>query len=112
MLKSLVPDFIKYFLWFVFKSPQRKIGWFTLKLEVYAYLKVFYASIFGFKPLIKISICVGIYNRSEIFLKYFVSSLSRCKHQDLIELSVFDMGSDDIKDLKKEIELIDFHYLY
>lgn len=104
-LKSLLPSFVKYPLWFVFKSPQRKLGWYTLWLDIGAYLKVYIINqLFKKKSLEPISICVGIFNRSDVFLNHFIKSLVFCKHPHLIELSVFDFGSTDINDLKTEIE--------
>ncbi len=105
ILKTLLPAFIKYPLWFIFKSPQRKLGWYTLWLDMMTYLNVYFIN-----PLSKkkspepISICVGIYNRSEVFINHFIKSLAQCKNQHLIELSVIDFGSTDIDNLRTEIE--------
>lgn len=46
-----------------------------------------------------ISICVGIRNRSEQFLNCLVKSLSSCKKNDFLELSIVDCHSDDVAGL-------------
>lgn len=50
-----------------------------------------------------ISICTGIYNRSDNYLNQLLPSINKAKHAHLIELSVFDCGSSDIPDLEKAI---------
>ncbi|MDD5650285.1 MAG: glycosyltransferase [Candidatus Nanoarchaeia archaeon] len=51
----------------------------------------------------KISICVGLKDRTNYLIKYLINSMNKCKSNDMLELSVFDCGSDDIEDLKSTI---------
>jgi hypothetical protein len=67
-IKSLIPKWWKYPLWWIFKSPQREFGWSTLIQDLSALAAFCFYSLFRFKKLKQISICVGIYNRSEIFM--------------------------------------------
>lgn len=106
MLKALLPNNIKFPFWWLFKSPQRKFGWQSLYNDIRGIgIYLFRKYLVSVQPK-ELSICVGIYNRSDIFLKHFVSSLSQCEHLDLIELSVFDCGSNDIENLEREIKKI------
>jgi len=59
--------------------------------------------IFPKRNLQPISICTGIYNRSDNYLNQFLPSINKAKHAHLVELSVFDCGSTDIPDLEKAI---------
>jgi hypothetical protein len=105
-MKNWVPQFIKFPLWWIFKSPQRSVGWFSLKNDLLGlgiYLK---NSAFPPRNLGSLSICVGLFNRSEQFLSHFIPSLVLCEHQELIELSVFDCGSNDIPDLERRIKAV------
>lgn len=103
-IKSIIPNFIKYPLWWIGKSPQRKFGMFTLWNDLSALFYCSFYSVFKIKKLHKISICVGIYNRSDLFLTHFIESLNTIKYPELIELSVFDCGSDDVSNLETEIK--------
>lgn len=105
-MKSRLPNSIKFPLWWIFKSPQRSFGWLTLWQDLAGLFRVFYRKNFVSASLKPISICVGIYNRSDLFLAHFVPSLSQCAHQNLIELSVFDCGSTDMPNLKARIQEI------
>jgi glycosyltransferase involved in cell wall biosynthesis len=103
-MKSQLPNFIKFPVWWLLRSPQRKLGFVTLKRDL---LGLIYWLIeqtpFGAKPQ-PISICVGLYNRSQIFLDHFIPSLSRCQNQHLIELSIYDCGSSDEPLLLQKIQ--------
>ncbi len=100
--KSKLPQWIKYPLWWVFKAPQRKYGFYTVISDLLALVR----TVNPFKPeLTTISICVGLYNRSETFLQYFLPSIAQCENAQLIELSVFDCGSEDAVQLEQEIRL-------
>ncbi len=104
MIKQLLPKSLKQFLWFVFKSPQRRwheLGYSTLLTDFKAWWTVTFSS----KKLQPITICIGIKNRSHNLLNYVITSLNECEHKDLIALSIFDCGSDDVLDLKSEIQL-------
>ena len=102
-VKSVIPNTFKYPLWWLFKSPQRKFGWQTLWNDLIALFYFCFYSFFKVNKLQQISICVGIYNRSDLFLNRFIDSLNNAKHFDLIELSVFDCGSDDRENLEQDI---------
>ncbi len=103
-MKQFIPQFIKFPLWFLFKSPQRKFAWFTLWLDILSLISFAFYSVFKIKKLKPISICVGLSNRSPIFLNAFLSSLNNVKNKHLIELSVFDCNSTDVEDLETEIK--------
>src|SRR5687768_9315680 len=98
MVKEIIPVWIKLLPWYVFKSPQRELGlaktWLT-ELEGITY--------FTFKKLLNprkqklqpLSICTGIKNRTQNYLDFVLPSILKMHHQHLIELSIFDCGSDD-----------------
>ena len=98
-MKSLFPGWLKWLPWFLFKSPQRKAGilysWFT---ELRGTL-----SRRGNASNRCISICTGIKNRTDNYLHFVLDSVLKMDHQELIELSIFDCGSEDVEKLKKEI---------
>lgn len=52
----------------------------------------------------EISICVGIKNKSFELFEYLISSMKECIDKDRLSLSIFDCGSNDINNLKIEIE--------
>ncbi len=101
-LKSIFPQGVKYPLWWLFKAPQRSYGFYTVITDLYALVRT--VSPLKTEP-VAISICVGLYNRSETFLQYFLPSIAQCENAHLIELSVFDCGSLDAAQLEKEIRL-------
>jgi glycosyltransferase involved in cell wall biosynthesis len=99
-IKKLLPEGLKSFLWFVVKSPQRSfVGYGTLFTDFRAWFKLK----FGSAQLEKITVCTGLKNRSDNYLKHLLNSLNKCDNKELISLSVFDCGSDDIENLEKEI---------
>ena len=51
-----------------------------------------------------ITICVGIKNRSKALVDYLIESMNRCIDKNRLSLSIFDCCSNDVLDLKKEIE--------
>lgn len=55
------------------------------------------------RKLQPISICTGIYNRSDNYLNQLLASLEHASNRELIELSVFDCCSTDVSDLETEI---------
>ncbi len=102
--KKWIPQFIKFPLWYIFKAPQRKLNPASLLLDFLGIVLFPLAYIASFLiPLKPISICVGIYNRSDLFLKHFIASLAHAKNAHLIELSVADCGSTDVNALDVEI---------
>ena len=98
--KKYIPQLIKFPLWFLFKAPQRKLGSYTLWLDLKGIIIYFFQTLNPKRDLAPISICVGTKNRSKIFIRNFVRSLNNCKHAHLIELSVFDCNSNDVPDLE------------
>jgi glycosyltransferase involved in cell wall biosynthesis len=104
--KKLIPVWLKKIPWFIFKSPQRKLGFKTLWIEFKGLLSLTFYRLFVliFSPKLKpISICTGLKNRSSNYLDIFLESVSKLEHKKLIELSVFDCASDDIFNLETEI---------
>lgn len=100
MIKRLLPKNVKQFLWFIFKSPQRKWhGYSTLLTDLKGYLYV----LFKPKQYERITVCVGVKNRSYNLLNYVVESLNQAENKALINLSVYDCGSNDVDDLEAEI---------
>ncbi len=99
---------LKRWLWFVFRSPQRKLlGWKTLITDLKGLSGLVLNVIFGkFRKKENIVICTGLYNRSEHFINIFLPSLNRCKHPERIALSVSDCGSSDVSDLETQIRNI------
>jgi glycosyltransferase involved in cell wall biosynthesis len=102
-IKAFIPNSWKYPLWWLFRSPQRKFGWKTLWKDIYALTAFCFYRFFRFKKLKPVTICTGIYNRTDTYLKGFINSINKAQHKDLIELSVFDCGSIDVVDLEREI---------
>ena len=106
-LKSLIPVKIKYIPWYIFKSPQRKDGFTkSILLEITGGLFYIFHIIFSnyrnnLKP---VSICTGIKNRTFNYLEYVLGSVMKMDHQELIELSINDCGSDDFEILKSHLE--------
>lgn len=100
---------IRYVPWFIFKSPQRRFGYFiTYKADVagiFSLISKYLSSSFfnKKKQLQPISICTGLKNRSENYLNYVLASVLQMEHRELIELSIFDCQSSDIPELEKKI---------
>ena len=105
ILKSLIPIWLKRVAWYLFKSPQRSIGlassW---MIEIIGFCTIqFYTYIYKNKKLKPVSICTGLKNRSNHYLTITLASILKMRHQELIELSVYDCGSTDVSDLVSEI---------
>ena len=88
--KTYIPQFIKFPLWYVTKAPQRKLGLYTLFLDIKGIFQFLIYSLIPVSSPKPISICVGLKNRSDIFLNNFIKSLNKCENLHLIELSIFD----------------------
>lgn len=102
-IKRLLPPKFKQFLWFVFKSPQRKwLGHKTLMADYKAWKSTRRTP----STLQPVSLCIGIKNRSHNLLNHVLPSLNAIEHKDLIELSIYDCGSNDVSNLRHEIESI------
>jgi hypothetical protein len=103
-IKSIFPAWLKYPLWYIFKAPQRKLHPNSLANDMKGVMILLWYRLFPKKNLQAISICTGIYNRSDNYLNQFLPSIVKAKHADLIELSVFDCNSSDIPDLEASIK--------
>jgi hypothetical protein len=103
-IKKLLPHPIKHLLWYVFKSPQRQWSEGSLYRDIKGICYLWYYRIFPPRKLKPVTICTGLYNRSEQYVHVFLESLKNCHHKDLITLSVFDCGSDDIPHLQHAIQ--------
>ncbi len=103
-MKKWLPIALKQWLWWLFKSPQRmQVGFSTLLTDIKGYWAIKTKSS---KPLQPISICIGIKNRSQHLLNYVIPSLNAAKHKELITLSIFDAGSNDVPNLKEAIQAL------
>jgi glycosyltransferase involved in cell wall biosynthesis len=51
----------------------------------------------------KITICVGIKNRTFFLIKCLIRSMNKCKLKENLELSIFDCCSDDVDNIKEKI---------
>lgn len=103
-IKKTIPNNLKYPLYFVFKAPQRSFATKSIYYDFKGICIYIWYKLFPFKMLKPITICTGIYNRSDNYLFHLLSSINLAKHQHLITLSVFDCNSTDVKNLKSEIE--------
>ncbi len=102
-IKSILPNRWKYPFWYLFKSPQRDIGWHTLANDLKGIGIFLKSSIIQTKEFETVSICTGLYNRSEHYLNTLLESINRATNKEFIELSVYDCGSNDIDNLETEI---------
>lgn len=93
---------------FVFKLPQRKwVGSSSLLIDIKAYSKVFYNYLFYFKSTKdKISICIPMYNRWEMFFEHLLPSLLKLKNRNQIVLSIYDCGSEDFETHSNQLRKI------
>lgn len=101
--KSLIPNSVKYPFWFLFKSPQRALSSTALFNDLKGICIYLYFLLFPKKKLVPVSVCTGIYNRSDNYINQLLRSLNQADHKHLIELSVFDCGSDDVSSLHDDI---------
>jgi hypothetical protein len=103
-MKQWLPIALKKWLWWVFKSPQRKqVGYGTLLTDIKGHWAI---QTKPTKPLQPISICIGIKNRSEHLLTHLIPSLNAAAHKELITLSIYDAGSNDVPNLKAAIQAL------
>lgn len=101
--KHILPKIIKFPFWYVFKAPQRFESKHTLTNDLKGLGIFLYRNVVHKKTLQPISICTGIYNRSDNYLNRLLSSVNSATNKDLIELSVVDCTSTDIPDLESAI---------
>jgi glycosyltransferase involved in cell wall biosynthesis len=106
-LKRIIPVPIKYILWYVLKSPQRKLGfWNSISLEISAlFVWITHILFLSNKTKLRpISICTGIKDRTSQYLDYMLPSILKMAHQDLVEISIYDVGSEDVTFLEQRIK--------
>lgn len=105
-IKNIIPVSLKWIPWYIFKSPQREAGYKTIWIELKGILLNQVRSVYFliFNPKLKpVSICTGLKNRSLNYLDILIESILKSDHSELIELSVFDCGSDDTEGLEAGI---------
>jgi hypothetical protein len=102
-IKHIIPIKLKFPFWFVFKAPQRKLGRHTLTNDLKGIGIFIFRTVFPKKHLIPVSICTGIYNRSDNYINRLLKSINEADHKDMIELSIVDCHSADIDSLEKSI---------
>ncbi len=95
ILKQYIPLAFKRIAWYIFKSHQRKIGWVSSWGTEIAGNLYFLAKLADRSSLQPVSICTGIKNRSENYLNSVLSSVIEMDHSELVELSIYDCGSED-----------------
>jgi glycosyltransferase involved in cell wall biosynthesis len=105
-IKSLLSTQIKFPFWWLFKSPQREWGIKTVWNDLIGIGYTLFRWVFPQKKLQPISICVGVYNRSDMLLNHLVPSIQKCADNHLIELSIFDCSSTDRNNLEIEIRKV------
>lgn len=105
-LKKNIPNNIKYPFYYLFKAPQRSFAPTSIYYDLKGICIYIWYTLFPFKKLKSITICTGIYNRSNNYLNHLLQSINCAKHQHLITLSVFDCQSTDVANLENEIKKI------
>lgn len=102
-IKKFIPNSIKYPFYYLLKAPQRGFSSNSVYRDLKGIGVYIWYSLFPFKTLKPITICTGIYNRSDNYLNYLLQSINECNNKDLITLSVFDCNSNDVENLELEI---------
>jgi glycosyltransferase involved in cell wall biosynthesis len=103
-IKSYFPNWFKYPFWWLFKSPQRKIHPSSLYSDLKGLAIFLRYQFFSPGHLQPISICTGVYNRSEALLKHLLPSIEDANNKSLIEFSVADCDSNDVLNLENTIK--------
>jgi len=103
-IKKLIPNSVKYPFYYLFKAPQRSFAPYSIYNDLKGIAIYIWYKIFPIKKLKPITICTGIYNRSENYLTHLLQSINAAKNQHLITLSVFDCNSNDVENLENEIK--------
>jgi glycosyltransferase involved in cell wall biosynthesis len=103
-IKHIIPKTVKFPFWFVFKAPQRELGLHTLASDLKGVALFIFRSLVPNKQLQPITICTGIYNRSDNYIHRLLESINQAEHPELIELSIVDCHSNDIDNLKEAIQ--------
>jgi len=102
-IKSIIPVKIKRIPYYIFKSPQRGLGYFkTYKTETAGLIYWLFHGV-SRKGLQPITICTGIKNRSQNYLDFVLASILKMAHQERIEIPIYDCNSDDIPRLEAKI---------
>ncbi len=102
-IQNLIPFRLKKQVWWLLKSPQRKLGfWYSFKIDVSGYL-ILFRNYFRKPKIQHVSVCVGIKNRTENLTKALLTSLQNIDNQDKIEISIADCNSKDVLNLKEQI---------
>jgi hypothetical protein len=99
--KRLLPERLRYRMWWLIKSPKRKnLGLKTLLLtDIKGACR---GRRPGGKPVV--FVCTAVYNRSKPLLSHLIGSLSECDDRDRIVLCIADNGSLDVPDLRRQVE--------
>lgn len=87
----------------MFKAPQRNFGVYTLWNDLKGICIYLLKPLHKPNPLRPVTICTGLYNRSDMYLNKLLESIHQTRHKELIGISVFDCGSTDVSDLKTAI---------
>lgn len=93
-VKKFIPLYLKYPFWYVLKAPQRQFGMGSIYRDFKGMFIYLLASILPIK-LKPISICIGIQNRTLELENYVLKSLEKVLHPTLLEISLFDCGSEN-----------------
>jgi hypothetical protein len=103
-IKKLLPSKFKHILWYIFKAPQRKLSNGSLIRDIFGIYIQYKYKFSNNKNLHPITVCTGLYNRSENYIQNLLYSLNNCDNKELINISIFDCESNDISDLKNKIK--------
>ncbi len=103
-IKKIIPVGFKYPFWYVFKAPQRKFGIGSIGRDLLGILRYLCAQIYKTSPLKPISICIGIKDRNIELQTHVLNSLKHIANPELVELCIFDCGSEDSATLSTIIQ--------
>lgn len=103
-IKKIIPVGFKYPFWYVFKAPQRKFGIGSIGRDLLGILRYYFAQFYKPSPLKTISICIGIKDRTFELQTYVLKSLKYIANPELVELCIFDCGSEDSATLSTIIQ--------
>lgn len=94
-IKKSLPVGVKYPFWYIFKAPQRKFGIGSIARDLLGILRYLYVQFYSPSPLKPISICIGIKDRNNELQTHVLNSLKHITNPELVELCVFDCGTED-----------------
>jgi glycosyltransferase involved in cell wall biosynthesis len=98
--KKTIPLALKYPFWYLFKAPQRQFG----LSSIYRDFKGIFWFLIGSKFPVKlkpISICLALKNRNKELENIVLKSLESIENPNLLELSIFDCGTEDKEELER-----------